>query len=143
MILTIILSLSFNMKLTKYIQSYINETFPMLWEQNKSLNTSVDTTDILMSILSNAPILYLEKNRNKYSGCWKLAEILDIKYSQRNWQVMELSAITLYLYAAYFDRRKVCHLNYKRNSKIFLYRMALPVIRIMIMVKGEIIQEKN
>ena len=106
-ILTIMLSLSFTgleykIKMTKYVQSYINKTFPsMLWEQN-------NTTDFLMSILPNAPILYLEKNKNLYSGCWKLAEILDIKYSHRHWQVMQLSGITLYLYAAYFDRREVC-----------------------------------
>ena len=86
-------------------------------------------------------VLYLEKNRNKYSGCWKLAEIPDIQYSNRQWQVMRLPRATVFLYAAYLDTRKVCQL--RMFLKYFFYRIVLPVIRIMAFVKGEKIQEKK
>ena len=49
-------------------------------------------------------------NKNKYSGCWKLPEILDIKYSNKHWQVMELPRATVFLYAAYLDTREVYHI---------------------------------
>lgn len=93
----------------KYIKNS-NETSLLTWDQNKTLDTAHNTN-----------IFYLEKNKNKYSGCWKLAEILDIKYSNKHWQVMELPRATLFLYAAYLDTRIV-----------------LPVIRIMASVKGKI-----
>ena len=46
---------------------------------------------------------YLEENKNKYSGCWRLPEILDIKYSNRHWQLMELPESTVFLFSAYLD----------------------------------------
>ena len=57
--------------------------------------------------IPNAPILYLEKNKNKYSGCWKLPEIMDMKFTNKHWQIMELPGTKVYLYAAYFDTRKL------------------------------------
>ena len=55
---------------------------------------------------NNIDRLYLEKNKAKYSGCWKLPEILDIKYSNKHWQIMELPEFTVFLYAAYLDTRE-------------------------------------
>ena len=69
----------------------------------------IEIRRMLKTLLPNAPILYLEKNKDKYSGCWKLAEIMNIKYNNKHWQLMELPGTTLYLYAAYFDSRKFCH----------------------------------
>ena len=55
---------------------------------------------------------------------------------------MELPGTTIYLYAAYLDTRKVCHLNI--NYFLFLQlRIELPVIRIIAFVRGETIQERN
>ena len=90
-----------------------NVTSLLTWEQNKTLNTA-DTTNryfLNMYLIFNPNIgrFYLEKYKNKYSGCWKLAEILDIKYSNLHWQVMELPGTTVFLFAAYFDTREVCH----------------------------------
>ena len=101
----------------------------------------IEIRRMLKTLLPNAPILYLEKNKDKYSGCWKLAEIMNIKYNNKHWQLMELPGTTLYLYAAYFDSRKFVI----KMNKILKYfcRIVLPVIRVMIMVKGETFQEKK
>ena len=48
-----------------------------------------------------------------------VSEILDIKYSNKHWQVMELPGATVYLYAAYFDTREVYHENYKTVKYAF------------------------
>ena len=99
-----------------------NETSLVTWDQNKTLNTADNTNRYFFNIYfifinynPNIDRFYLEKNKNKYSECWKLPEILDINYSNSShtvkWQVMELRGITLFLYAAYFDTRKVCHEN--------------------------------
>ena len=64
---------------------------------------------------NNIDRLYLEKNKAKYSGCWKLPDILDIKYSNEHWQVMELPRATVFLYAAYLDTREV----FIKTSKSF------------------------
>ena len=75
----------------------------MLHEKNATI------LDISQSLqLPNAPILYLKKNKNKFSRCWKLAEIQDLKCNfNKHWQVLELSGSRVYLFSAYFDLRKV------------------------------------
>ena len=93
----------------------------------------------------NIDRFYLEKNKNKYSGCWKLADIPNIKYSNKHWQVMELPRATLFLYAAYLDTREdFIQINsiQKYFFTVFFYnRTVLPVIRIMAFVRGGKIKE--
>ena len=73
---------------------------------------------------NNIDRLYLEKNKAKYSGCWKLPDILDIKYSNEHWQVMELPRATVFLYAAYLDTREV-FIKINTNLKIFISSIEL------------------
>ena len=105
--------------MNKYFTNSV-ETVLLTREQNKMLNTA-DNTNMyryfsymefyfmlthsltLMEIIDR---FYLEKNKNKYSGCWKLADISDIKYSNKHWQVMRLPEVTVFLYAAYLDTRQ-------------------------------------
>ena len=101
----------------KYFTNSV-ETVLLTREHDKMLNTA-DNTNMYryfsyMEFLfyayafpnPNIDRFYLEKNKNKYSGCWKLADISDIKYSNKHWQVMRLPEVTVFLYAAYLDTRQ-------------------------------------
>ena len=61
----------------------------------------------------NLPILHwwTNKDRKVSDNCWKVPNILDLHYSNKYWQVKRTSEGIFYLYAAYYDVRKV-------NSKI-------------------------
>ena len=102
---------------------YISHMSPMLRRNRQVLYcataTYIDMKHGFTPRFQPTDVLYLEKSRNKYSGCWKLAEIPDIQYSNRQWQVMRLPRATVFLYAAYLDTRKVCQLKTKNVFKIF------------------------
>ena len=63
----------------------------------------------LQEMWPNIPILQWWKNKDRKvsDNCWKIPNILDLHYSNQYWQVKRTSDVTFYLYAAYYDVRKV------------------------------------
>ena len=63
----------------------------------------------LQSKLPNIPVRHWWEHRdeNVAESCWKVPNIVDLKYNNKYWQVKETNEGTFYLYAAYFDVRKV------------------------------------
>ena len=63
----------------------------------------------LQEMWPNIPILHWwnNKDRKVSDNCWKIPNILDLHYSNKYWQVKKTSEGTIYLYAAYYDIRKV------------------------------------
>ena len=63
----------------------------------------------LQEMWPNIPILQWWKNKDRKvsHNCWKIPNILDLHYSNQYWQVKRTSDVTFYLYAAYYDVRKV------------------------------------
>ena len=57
----------------------------------------------------NIPILHWWKNKDitVSDNCWKIPNILDLHYSNTYWQVKRTIDGIFYLYAAYYDVRKV------------------------------------
>ena len=80
----------------------------------------------LQSMLPNIPVRHWWEHRdeNVAESCWKVPNIVDLKYNNKYWQVKETNEGTFYLYAAYFDVRKVHISNIERcralNWKHFL-----------------------
>ena len=72
----------------------------------------------LQEMWPNMPILHWWKNKGlKVSdNCWKIPNILNLHYSNKYWQVKRTSEGIIYLYAAYFDIRKVFRLHHKSKS---------------------------
>ena len=62
----------------------------------------------LQTKLPNLPILHWWENKDKNVSkiCWKVPNIIDLKYNNKYWQVRETSNGTFHLYAAYYDDRK-------------------------------------
>ena len=62
----------------------------------------------LQTKLPNLPILHWWENKDKNVSeiCWKVPNLIDLKYNNKYWQVKETSNGTFYLYAAYYDVRK-------------------------------------
>ena len=60
-------------------------------------------------MLPNIPVRHWWEHRDKNVAeiCWKVPNIVDLKYNNKYWQVKETNEGTFYLYAAYFDVRKV------------------------------------
>ena len=63
----------------------------------------------LQTKLPNLPILHWSENKDKNVSeiCWKVPNLIDLKYNNKYWQVKETSNGTFYLYAAYYDVRKL------------------------------------
>ena len=69
---------------------------------------TIVTLEMLSLSLNRVEYNFRMKSSNKTSPllCWNLAQILDIEYTNKLWQVLQLPGTTIYLYAAYFDTRK-------------------------------------
>ena len=69
---------------------------------------TIVTLKMLSLTLRRVEYNFKMKSSNKTSPllCWNLAQILDMKYTNKLWQVLQLPGTTIYLYAAYFDTRK-------------------------------------
>ena len=68
--------------------------------------------DILKNLqkkLPNLPLIYWQQNkqRNFSSSCDDIPDIMSIQYNNDYWQVKETENNMIYLYAAYFDKRKI------------------------------------
>ena len=63
----------------------------------------------LQEFWPNIPILHWWRNKDRKvsNNCWKIPNILDLHYSNTYWQVKRTSEGIFYLYAAYYDVRKV------------------------------------
>ena len=63
----------------------------------------------LQEMWPNIPILNWWKNKDRKvsNKCWKIPNIIDLHYSNKYWQVKRTSERIFYLYAAYYDVRKV------------------------------------
>ena len=70
----------------------------------------------LQSMLPNIPVRHWweHKDEKVADKCWKVPNIVDLKYNNKYWQVKETNEGTFYLYAAYFDVRKVHISNIER-----------------------------
>ena len=74
-------------------------------------------------MLPNIPIFHWRENKDKKvaENCWKVPNILNLHYNNKYWQVKESSNGTFYLYAAYYDVRKVHMLRFVGSKKDFNY----------------------
>ena len=87
-------------KSSKYINIKLYFRSPKLAVEDFFLN--------LQTKLPNLPILHWWENKDKNVSeiCWKVPNLIDLKYNNKYWQVKETSNGTFYLYAAYYDVRK-------------------------------------
>ena len=67
----------------------------------------------LQEMWPNIPILNWWKNKGRKvsDNCWKIPNILDLHYSNKYWQEKRTRNGTFYLYAAYYDVRKVLEIS--------------------------------
>ena len=68
-----------------------------------------DFFENLQEMWPNIPILHWWKNKDRKVSdkCWKIPNILDLHYSNKYWQEKRTNNGTFFLYAAYYDVRKV------------------------------------
>ena len=99
--------------ITLAVQSYLEQNTKYsgnISAIERSLDLGDDEFFIhLQATWPNLPVLHWKNNKDKKvsNKCFKIPNILDLHYSNKYWQVKQTSDGTFYLYAAYYDVRKV------------------------------------
>ena len=85
---------------------------------NRTFRNTEDLYLKFQTMFPNIPVLHWREYKDKKVSdkCWKIPNILDLHYSNKYWQEKRTRNGTFYLYAAYYDVRKVLEVSILHKS---------------------------